>query len=265
MRGGSRAGVDEWRRGLFHPEWLLWCGSGGWGGRKAFTLRERELVACDLCGVWRAAAGLFFLVDNLMQISVLEHDVLTGLNPVESGVKEAGNDDVRGVYTWVIDAGIATGAEADLDFGCAGAAHKDSKIGSEQKVSGMGSGEAHLDSACIHSHQQAWRVAGGGVGVSSQLDGSGGADAQGSAARQGNFCSAGAGCDASAGDDDGLASRDLERARDAGTAFRIVERNDSNWSAGCHLLGCGRSLLSGCGGCYEDSDQGRVSNQQKNS
>lgn len=203
-------------------------------GRKALALRERKVVGLR-CG-WRrrTAAWLFFLIDNFMHASVLEHDALAGLDVIVAAVEDAGDKDVRRVGAAVVDAGITVFAEADFDFGGAGSADKDAEIRGEEDVCAAACGEAGLDGAMIHRHHEAGRIAGGRGGIRGELDGGGGADAEGAALRKKYISGGGTGGDGAARRDDGLIRCDLERSGDggAGGRFALLERNDGDGAGG---------------------------------
>jgi len=77
---------DRRRGGVIH-----WNAGGGLGkGREAGALGQRKFI-----GAWirwrRAAAGLFFSVNDLMDAAVLEHDALAGLYVVIAAFKDTGD------------------------------------------------------------------------------------------------------------------------------------------------------------------------------
>ena len=87
------------------------------GGRRegcdSFALGERKVVALDLGG--RTAAGLLLLIDHFVQAAVLEHDALAGLHAIDAAIEDAGDEDVGRVRAGVVDTGVATLAQTDLD------------------------------------------------------------------------------------------------------------------------------------------------------
>ena len=128
------------------------------GGREPFALRQRKLIAAF--GRWRAAAGFLFLVDNRLQAAVLEHYALPRLNAIGTAVKEAGDQNIGRVDAGVIDAGVPVGAETHFHIGCSGTANENAEVGSHQNIGVAAGGEAGLDGAMIHGHQESGDFAG---------------------------------------------------------------------------------------------------------
>jgi len=195
-------------------------------GRKARALREWKIITADFG--WRAAAWLLLLVDNLMQAAMLKHDALPGLNTVYASIEDAGDQDIRRVAAWVIHAGVAPLAEANLDAGVAGTANEDSEIRGENRVGIATGGEIGFDRAMIHSHHEAWSLARGNARIRSEFDGSRSADLERTPLRKRDLSRGCAGRDGSAGRNESGAVHHLQRAGDHGCAAgdTTIQRND---------------------------------------
>ena len=118
---------------------LLNAGVGMQDRRQTLALRQREVIAALQCR-W-ASTGLFFLIHNLLQAAVLEHDALARLHPVSAAVEDAGDQHVRR---------IAGARPPD----------KDAEVGGHEDIGVAPGGEACLDSAMVDRHQKARNLAG---------------------------------------------------------------------------------------------------------
>ncbi len=63
----------------------------------------------------RAATGLFFLIDNFVHISMLQHDALAGLHTVDASIEDAGDEYVWSGSPGIVDAGVTALAKPNLD------------------------------------------------------------------------------------------------------------------------------------------------------